>query len=149
MGFIPLIPFPVTEYTTVRTALKKFQEIRRQLNQSHLPITCDEGVYRIAREIMLMRPEEFKDLILCMGSFHMAKILLGCLGKYLPGSGARNTWIENLVVGINVVQSVLGGTHKTRSLKGMLLLFEAMQRLQWCEFFKVYGCEKHQQQFSL
>ena len=119
--FILFIPYPVTEYTTVYTALKNFQEIRRQLHQSHLPITCDEGVYRIAREIMLMRPEEFKDLILCMGSFHMAKILLGCLGKYLRGSGGENIWIKNLVFGINVVQSVLGGMHYTRSLKGTLL----------------------------
>ena len=137
VGFIPLIPYPVTEYTTVYTALKNFQEIRRQLHQSHLLITCDEGVYRIAREIILMRPEEFKDLILCMGSFHKAKILLGCLGKYLRGSGAENIWIENLVFGINVVQSVLGGTHYTRSLKGTLLLCEAMQKLQWCEFYMV------------
>ena len=49
---------------------------------------------------------------------------------------------------INVEQSVLGGTHYTRSLKGMLLLCEAMQRLQRCEFFKVYGCEKYQQELS-
>ena len=95
--FIPLIPYPVTEYTSVYTSLKNFQEIRRHLNQSHLLITCDEGVYRIAREIMLMRPEEFKDIILGMGSFHMEKILLGCLGKYLRGSGAENVWIESLV----------------------------------------------------
>ena len=79
----------------------------------------------------------------------MAKILLGRLGMYLRGSGAENIWIENLVFGINVVQSVLCGTHYTRSLKGMLLLCDAMQRLQWCEFFKVYGCEKYQQQLSL
>ena len=103
-----LIPYPVTEYTTVYTALKNFHEIQRQLNQSHLPITGDEGVYRIAQEIMLMRPEEFKDLILCMCSFHMAKILLGCLGNYSRGSGVQNICIENLVFGINVVQSVLG-----------------------------------------
>ena len=51
-----------------------------------------------------MPPEEFKDLILCMGSFHMAKILPGCLGKYLRGSGAGNIWTENLVSGIYVLQ---------------------------------------------
>ena len=54
--------------------------------------------------------------------------------KVFMWQGAENIWIENLVFGINVVQSVLGGTHKTRSLKDMLLLCEAMQRLQWCEF---------------
>ena len=41
--------------------------------------------------------EQFKDLILCMGFFHMAKCLFGCLGKNLRGSGAENIWVENLV----------------------------------------------------
>ena len=77
-----------------------------------------------------MRPEEFKDLILCMGSFHTAQILLKCLGNYLRGGGAENIWTESLVFGINVAQSVRGGIHYTLSLKGMLLLCEAMQRLQ-------------------
>ena len=151
VGFTPLIPYPLTEYTTVYTALKNFQDIRRQLNQSHLLITSDEGVYRIAWEIMLMRPEECLKISSfpgCMGSFHLAKFLLGCLGKCLRCSGTENIWIENLVFGVNVVVSACG-THYTCSLKGMLLLCEAMQRFQLCEFFKVYGCEKYQQQFSL
>ena len=41
-------------------------------------MTYDEGVYHITRAIQLIRHEEFKD----MGSFHMAKVALGCLGKY-------------------------------------------------------------------
>ena len=113
VGFIALIPYPVTECTTVYTALKNFQEMQCQLNKSHLPITCDEGVYRIAGEIMLMRH--------CIGSFHMAKILLGCLGNYLRGGGAENIWIENLVFGINVVQTVLGETHYTCSHAAIIL----------------------------
>ena len=56
---------------------------------------------------MLLRPEEFKDLILCMGCFHMAKILLGCLENYLRSSGAENICTENLVFGINVVSQCL------------------------------------------
>ena len=43
VGYIHIIPYPVTEYTTVYTSLKKL-EIRRQLNQNHFFITCDEGV---------------------------------------------------------------------------------------------------------
>ena len=44
IGFLPVVPYPVTEYTVVYTALKNFQDILCQLDQSHLPITCDEGV---------------------------------------------------------------------------------------------------------
>ena len=89
VGFLPVIPHPVTDYKTVFSALKNFQSILSQLEQDHMSVTCDEGVYHIAREIMLDHPEEFKNLVLCMGSFHMMKIVLRCFGKYLNGSGVR------------------------------------------------------------
>ena len=95
-----------------------------------MPITCDEGVYHIAREIMLDYPEEFKNLVLCMGSFHMMKNVLACFGKYLNGSGARQIWTETGIYGVNVVESIIAGTNYIRSLKGMLLPSESMERLR-------------------
>lgn len=65
VGFIPLIPNPVTEYSTVYTALKNFQNILGQLKQTHIAVTCDEEVYHIAREIMMQHPMEFNDIVLC------------------------------------------------------------------------------------
>lgn len=81
--FAPLLPFPVTEYSTVYTEMKNLQEVLQVLDQQKTAVTCDEGVYQIAREIQLLRPEEFSNIVLCMGSFHMAKVALGCTGKYL------------------------------------------------------------------
>ena len=71
----------------------------------------------------------------------MTKIFLGCMGQYLRGSGAGKIWIESLVFGIYVAESVLNGRCYVRSLKGMLLLGENM--LQWCEFFKIYGTQQY------
>ena len=109
VGFLPVLPYPVTQYDTVYTALKNFHGILQHLDQPKLPVTCDEGVYHIAREIQLIRPEEFQDLVLCMGSFHMAKVALGCLGKYLKGSGAESILVESGIFGVNVVESILTG----------------------------------------
>ena len=44
IGFLPVLPYPVTEYSVVYTSLKNFQDVLSQLDQSHLPVTCDEGV---------------------------------------------------------------------------------------------------------
>ena len=44
------------------------------------------------------------------------------------------------------VQSVLGGTHYVSSFKGMILLYEAMERLQWCEFFKIKDIEAYKEE---
>ena len=136
VGFLPVLPYPVTQYDTVYTALNNFKGILQHLDQPKLPVTCDEGVCHITREIQLIRPEEFQDIVLCMGSFHMAKVALGCVGKYLKGSGVESILLESGTFGVNVVDSVLGGKNYSRSLKGLQLLKEALLRLQCEAFFK-------------
>ena len=136
IGFLPVLPYPVTQYDTVYSAMKHLQDILKYLDQPSLSITCDEGVYRIAREIQLIRHLEFKNIKLCLGSFHMTKVALGCVGKYLKNSGAEGIFIESGTFGVNVVESVMNGRHYSRSLKGLQLLKEAMTRYQWAEFFK-------------
>ena len=69
VGFLPVLPYPVTQYDAVYSSLRNLQEILKYLHQSTLPVTCNEGVYRIAREIQLIRPNEFSDIVLCLGSF--------------------------------------------------------------------------------
>lgn len=99
VGFLPILPHPVTEYPTVYTALCNFKNILEQLNQKNLPVACDEGVYRIARHIILKNKEEFKDITLFLGNFHIIKLLLSCIGKYLEGSGAEVIFIESGLFG--------------------------------------------------
>jgi hypothetical protein len=98
---------------------------------------------------MLQNPMEFRNIVLCIGSFHMIKVVMACIGKYLEGSGAETIWTQNLVFGVNVVQSVLGGTHYNRSVKGLFLLSECMERLQWSEFFKENGLDKYLEEMHL
>ena len=144
VAFLPVIPNPVTEHSTVYSALVNFKHILKKLNQAYLAVACDEAVYAVAREIMMARTGEFKDIVLVMGSFHMAKVVLGCLGKYIAGGGADTIWIESEVFGPNVVHSVMNGGHYVRSLKGMFYLYEAMRRLQWEAFFTANGTEKYE-----
>ena len=76
--FLPLIPQPATQYSTVY-----FQNVLSQLEQAHIAITCDEGVYHIAREITLCHKDEFQDSVLCLGSFHTIKLQKICYGLVL------------------------------------------------------------------
>lgn len=149
VGFLPLLPSPVTEYATVYTALKNFQNVLEQLQQPKMAVTCDEGVYHIAREIMLQRPMEFSNLVLCIGSFHMIKILLGSIGKYLRGGGAETILTECGIFGLNVVEAVLNGSNYVRSMKGMYLLAEAMERLQFIEFFKQNPSQSYKEEIIM
>ena len=122
----------MTEYTVVYTALKNFQNILSQLDQSHLPITCDEGVYHIARVIIMNNPTEFSNLVLCLRSFHL---IMGAIGKYIEGSGAEIILAESKAFGENVARSVL--------------LSECFERLQWAEFFRIKGVREYMNELSL
>ena len=77
--FLPAIPSPVPDHQTVYTALKNFQDILKQLSQTHLAVTCDEGVYHTAREITMGNAAEFENIVLCLGTFHMTKYSLDAL----------------------------------------------------------------------
>ena len=66
---LPVIPCPVTDHQTLFTALKNFQDILKQLSQTYLAVTCDEGVYHVAREITMGNATEFENIVLCLGLF--------------------------------------------------------------------------------
>ena len=132
VGFLPVLPHPVTKYERVYKSLNNSLNILKQLKQYNMAIFCD-GVYHIAREILLKKPEEFKG-VLCLGSFHLIKTYLACVGKYLSGSGCRTIWTENRIFGPDVVESVLHGSDYERSMEGVLSLGECITRLQWKEF---------------
>ena len=88
-------------------------------------------------------------LVLCLGSFHLIKVVMGAIGKYIDGSGAEIILAESKAFGKNVVRSVLDGTHYTQSLKGLMLLSECFETLQWAEFFRIKGVREYMNELSL
>ena len=60
-GYLPFIPHPVTprQHSIVCTAMRNFVCLAGQLDQELLAVICDEGVFRIALDTFLRRPDEF------------------------------------------------------------------------------------------
>ena len=73
------------------------------------------------------------NLIPMLGNFHLVKAAEHCIGKYLKGSGIEDA---TGTFGIKVVESVLGGTHYVRSLRGLLIISEALTIMQWEAFWQ-------------
>lgn len=150
LAFLPVLPHPITAHATVYTAMTNFMALNSQLSQPQIPLYCDEGVYCIVKEIHLLRPHEFRNLVPVIGTFHLLKTVLKCIGKYLGGSGADITWLQAGVFGPTVIQnSVLNGGHYNRSLEGMKYLAEAMQRLLYKEFFAEKGVQSYAEELSI
>ena len=150
LAFLPVLPHPVTEYATVYSAMKNFTAIGSQLVQGEIPMYCDEGVYCIVREIQMKRQKEFRPLVPCLGTFHLVKTVLKCLGKALGGSGAEMVWLQAGVFGPTVIQSsILNGGHYNRCLEGMHFLAEAFHRLLYKEFFVEKGIDKYKVELGI
>ena len=87
VGFTPIIPHPATEYGTIFTRIKNYQDVLKQKNISTGALWCDEGVYRIAKELQLMHPNEFENIFLGLGGFHTEKAVIACVGRFLEDVG--------------------------------------------------------------
>ena len=78
---------------------------------------------------MLNEPTFFEDHFAMSGTFHMAKVLLRCSGRYLTGSGIDDALIEGKVFGRKVLMSVLG----------MFIVSETIYRFAWRAFLERHG----------
>ena len=66
---------------------ENFQAVLLQKGLESIPIWCDEGVHRIAKEPQLLNPDKFEKAFLGFGGFHLEKVIIACCGKYLEESG--------------------------------------------------------------
>ena len=128
VGFLPVIPKPVTDYATVRKSLENFQVLRRQLNpdQSVLPIFADYGVYHILADQLMEEHEKFNDIHGMMGKFHWTKDDLKVIGHFVQGSGLEQAFEECGVFGHRIINQVLEGGHYVRSLYFVLCISDIL-----------------------
>ena len=143
VGFLPVIPKPITDASTVRQLLVNFENVRKQLGQPTLPIWQDEGVFDILVDLYIEDPEEFKNLFPAMGPFHWGKVLQRVNGKLMRGSGFDDAFVEAGVFGSGVFETVLNGGHYYRSLAGNLLLDDIITYYQWRAFWSVNNKESY------
>ena len=83
----PILPYPATTYDAIFTTMINFQDALKQKGDMYGGLCADEGVYRIAKEIQLLKPDKFSNIFLGLGGFHMEKIVFAYLGAYLEPSG--------------------------------------------------------------
>ena len=62
--------------------------------------------------------------------------------QYIKGTGLKDALIEYKLIGKKTIEQVLNGT-QARSLRGIIILSEAIEKLKWDKFSKVYGKEKY------
>ena len=127
-------PYPATEDDTIFTTMINFQDVLKQKECENGPVWQDERFYHTAKEIQLLYPQKFSNIFLGISSFHLEKVVIGCLVTYLKSSGIQNLLVEEMVYRLAVVNSVMSGGNYIRGQRGMPFIAKAMEQL------RVYSC---------
>ena len=134
IGYCPTIPSSPTELTTVHSLLRKSLAMADQLGQVDCPIVLDQAIYAKAQEIIWQNPEEFKRVVLRLGSFHITCAYLAVIGKRFGDAGLEDLFIESTVLASGSASGVLEGRHYNRAMRIHKLLYEALEQLRWESF---------------
>ena len=84
--------------------------------------------------MQVLNPSLFSNIFLGIRGFHMEKILISCCGNYLKECGVENVFMESDVFGPGVAQLVVSGSNYIREKKGMMILAEILQQLQFQQY---------------
>ena len=134
----PILPYPATTYDAILTSMINFQDALKQKGDDYGGLWADEGVYRIAKEIQLLKPEEFGNIFLGLGGFHMEKIVFACLGAYLEPSGIFSVLVETECYGQDTINCVISGSHYVRARNAHSMIHEVLISMIFEEFLMKY-----------
>ena len=107
IAFNPILPYVATEYDTIHIVMCN---VLLQKSQSDGPLWCNEGVYRLEKELQLLDPAYFDNIFLGLGDFRTEKVL-----------------IENEVYGPANVKHAMNGGQYVRRIRGMAIILEVIQ----------------------
>jgi len=87
IGYMTPIFNPATDQSTVKQCLITSMEATKKLQQEYTFVTFDLAMAKIAYNIVWDMPDEFKNVIIHLGGFHIMCSYMGVLGKMMTGTG--------------------------------------------------------------
>ena len=97
---------------------------------------------------MWQSPEEFSDVIVRMGSFHLTCAFMGALGKKMRCSALEEVLIESGICASGSIEQVLTGKHYNRALRVHKVVYEALERILIQVYQSLHGCLFHEQEVT-
>ena len=88
-------------------------------------VTFDLLIYMKAKQIQWRYPEEFANVIIRMGGFHIALNFLGLIGKKYLDSGLGDLLIESGVYAAGTTAALMKGKSYNRGVRAHKLVSEA------------------------
>ena len=138
IGYCPMVDGSSNDYSTIYTLLKHAQKISAAMGQANAVITFDLAIYSKAKEIQWRFPDEFSNVVVRMGGFHIALNFLSLLGKKFADSGLDDLLIESGVYAAGSTSALMKGKSYNRGTRAHKLCLEVFFRLMWNAFLVWY-----------
>lgn len=135
IDYYPVIPYPITDYSTVVETLRYAKEAGEEVGQDYHFVTYDLGVCLKAFPLIWNHPVKYKKHILLIGTFHIVCAYLKMLAKKMKGSGFSDILIESGLMTSGSMVSVLSGKGYSRAMNCHKSLLEGLERLLMLKFF--------------
>ena len=123
VAYCSLIDRSSMEFSTIYTVLKHAQAI------SNTVITFDLPIYGKAKQIQWKFANEFSDVVIRMGTFHIALNFLAIIGKKYLNSGLEDLLIESWVYATGMTSVLMKGKSYNRGVQAHKLCMDAFFRL--------------------
>ena len=141
IGYCPMIHASSTEFSTIKTVMKKAQNICTSFDQKDVVVSFDLAIYSKAKQIIWKYPDEFPDTLIRLGGFHITLNFLAVLGKRYQSSGIEDVLVESGAYGPGTVTSLMKGKSYNRGVRAHKLTMEALFRLMWQAFIRWLNAE--------
>ena len=139
IGYYPVIPNPITEYSTVSKCLDDAANATKEVGQKYVIVTFDLGVCMKAYPLIFNNPLRYKEHIIMIGTFHLICGYFKMIGKKMNSSGFADILHEASLVKSGTVKGVINGKNYTRSMACHKLLVESMERLLIEQYLRSIG----------
>ena len=134
IGYCPMIHASSTEFSTIKTVMKKAQDICTSFDQKDVVVSFDLAIYFKAKQIIWKYPDEFPDTLIRLGRFHITLNFLAVLGKRYQSSGIKDVLVESSAHGPGTVTSLMKGKSYNEGVRAHKLTMKALFRLMWQAF---------------
>ena len=111
-----------------------FQSLRFSDPSTPTSMTIDMAIYVKIKQLQMRYPDEFKNVLLRLGGFHIALNYLSLLGKMYSNSGLEDLLIESRVYAPGTTTALITGKSYNRGIRAHKLCLEAMFRIMWKTF---------------
>lgn len=136
VDYYPVIGHPITEYSTVQECLRYAENATKEVGQKYTITTYDLGVIMKAFPLVWNKPEQYKDHIILVGTFHTIMAYFKMIGKKMDGSGFCDVVLEAGLSSSGSIHGVESGKNYDRAMNCHKAVAECLERQLMMKFNK-------------